>query len=114
MVFQEGADRRRIFARAAHPQFDGLETAQQHPGGMRIADGADGVAHHADRAKPMLRAEHAAGLDERGHPFDDEIHCVLTLAVRLVAGLADATGDANEVRLEEHKYELPSLMRLSY
>src|SRR3546814_2703405 len=49
MVFQEGADRRRIFARAAHPQFDGLETAQQHPGGMRIADGADGVAHHADR-----------------------------------------------------------------
>src|SRR3546814_9238962 len=48
-------------ARAAHAQLDRLEAAQQHPGGIGVADGADGVAHHADRTEPMLRAEHAAG-----------------------------------------------------
>src|SRR3546814_4074976 len=44
-------------ARAAHAQLDRLEAAQQHPGGIGVADGADGVAHHADRTEPMLRSE---------------------------------------------------------
>src|SRR3546814_230343 len=57
MLLQEGADLGGILARAAHAQLDRLQAAQQHPGGIGVAAGADGVAHHADRTEPMLRSE---------------------------------------------------------
>src|SRR3546814_5883864 len=60
MVAQICADLQRIFARAAHAQFERFEAAQQHPGGVGIADGADRVAHRADDVEQLLVARHAA------------------------------------------------------
>src|SRR3546814_3035212 len=42
-----------------------------------------------------------AGLYDGGHPVDDQIDRVVTLAVALVAVLADATGDADQVALAD-------------
>src|SRR3546814_13413452 len=56
MVAQICADLQRIFARAAHAQFERFEAAQQHPGGVGIADGADRVAHRADDVEQLLVA----------------------------------------------------------
>ena len=87
MVAQPGADLRRIFARPAHPQFERLETAQQHPSGVRIGDGAHDVARRADRADRRLRPDRRAGdqirmaADIFGQAID---HQVCTMAKRLL------------------------------
>src|SRR3546814_3279887 len=65
MVAQICADLQRIFARSAHAQFERFEAAQQHPGGVGIADGADRVAHRADVVEQLLVARHAARAEVR-------------------------------------------------
>src|SRR5437870_11604654 len=45
---QEIADLGRIPVCPLHPQLKSFEAAQEHPGGVRVADRADRVADHAD------------------------------------------------------------------
>ena len=61
MVAQEGADPGGALPRAVHPQFERLEAAQQHPGGVGVADRADGVAHHPHLVDQLLLADQPAG-----------------------------------------------------
>src|SRR3546814_10831521 len=84
MVLQPCADLRRAFASARHAQLQRLKAPEQHPGGMRVGDRADGVPHRADGRKHRPAAQHAAG---------DKIAVA---------------------RSEEHTSELQSLMRISY
>ncbi|CAB5370589.1 unnamed protein product [Rhizophagus irregularis] len=57
---QEATHLDRIFARAAHAQFECLQAAHQHPRGIGVADRADRVAHQADRVDVLLGPQHAA------------------------------------------------------
>ena len=65
MPGEEIADLGGVLARAVHPQFDRLEAAHQHPGGVRIADTSHGVAQHAHRIHPFLRPGNAARYEVR-------------------------------------------------
>src|SRR5690606_30107797 len=43
VLLEEGADFRRVLARAAHADLERFEAAQEHPRGVRIADAAHRV-----------------------------------------------------------------------
>ena len=60
MIAQESADLRRIFAGARHAQLQRLKAPQQHPRGVGVGDGADGVAHQADDIHLPAAANQAA------------------------------------------------------
>ena len=49
-----------ILAGAVHAQLQRFEAAQKHPGGVRVADGANGVAHHPHLIDQPLLADDAA------------------------------------------------------
>src|SRR3546814_1098738 len=55
MVAQICADLQRIFARAAHAQFERFEAAQQHPGGVGIARSEE----HTSELQSLMRISYA-------------------------------------------------------
>src|SRR5206468_9097693 len=61
MAAEEIAHLRGILAGAVHPQFQRLEATQKHPGGVRVADRADGITHHADLIDQPLLTDDAPG-----------------------------------------------------
>src|SRR6185312_3492493 len=69
MASKEVAHLGRILARAAHAHFERLGAAQEHPGGVRIADRPDRVAHHPDPVDQILVPDEPAG-DEIAVPAD--------------------------------------------
>src|SRR6185503_2371373 len=60
VLAQEVAHARRILARLAHPQFERFEAPQQHPGGVRVANGPDRVPHRAHLVDQLLLADEPA------------------------------------------------------
>src|SRR5206468_10388798 len=58
---QEVADLGGILAGAVHPQLQRLEAAEQHPGGVRVADRADRVPEHPNLIDQPFLTDDAAG-----------------------------------------------------
>src|SRR5690606_38806437 len=54
VILEEIAHLDGVLARALHADSERLEAAQQHPGGVGIADAAHRVAQRADRIHPLL------------------------------------------------------------
>ena len=61
MVAQESADLGRVLAGAGHAQLQRLQAAQQHPGGVGIANAAHDVAHHPHLVDDGAAADNGAG-----------------------------------------------------